>query len=251
MRHSATAFVVSCEHASNRVPRELRRAFRGRSRQLAGHEGYDRGALEFARALARELNAPLFAGTVSRLVVDLNRSRHHPALVSPHIRRLPEAQKTMLLAAYYFPYRQAIQAEIARGIGRGDRACHFSCHTFTPVRDGVRRNAEIALLYDPSRTWEREICAKLHASLVETGLRVRRNYPYRGVADGLTTHLRRAIPGAVYAGIEIEINQSLLRAGWPRLWRELVHRFAETVLRCAAPRERQAGPAKSCLPGRD
>jgi hypothetical protein len=38
---------------------------------------------------------------------------------------------------------------------------------------------------------------------------LRRNYPYRGQSDGLTTALRRQF-GARYLGIELEINQR-----WP------------------------------------
>jgi hypothetical protein len=41
-------------------------------------------------------------------------------------------------------------------------------------------------------------------------LRVRRNRPYRGTSDGLTTHLRRRFAAKDYAGIELELNQALL-----------------------------------------
>lgn len=47
---------------------------------------------------------------------------------------------------------------------------------------------------------------------------MRRNYPYLGRADGLTTHLRRALKTPRYLGIELELNQALLgltgRGGW-------------------------------------
>ena len=51
-------------------------------------------------------------------------------------------------------------------------------------------------------------------------LRVRRNYPYRGDADGLTTTLRRRFPWQRYLGIEIEVNQKHVLAGG-RDWRAL------------------------------
>ena len=51
-------------------------------------------------------------------------------------------------------------------------------------------------------------------------LRVRRNYPYRGYADGLTTHLRRRHRGRCYLGIEIEVNQKHVLGG-AREWRML------------------------------
>ena len=48
--------------------------------------------------------------------------------------------------------------------------------------------------------------AKIRAKAPD--LRVRRNYPYVGYADGLTTYLRTRFAAKLYAGLEIEINQS-------------------------------------------
>jgi hypothetical protein len=46
---------------------------------------------------------------------------------------------------------------------------------------------------------------------------VRRNYPYRGAADGLTTSLRRKLNTPRYLGIEIEVNAGMLRETGIRL----------------------------------
>jgi len=64
------------------------------------------------------------------------------------------------------------------------------------------------------------------------GLRVRRNYPYRGAADGLTTHLRRQL-GPRYLGVELEINQALLlgaQAPMVRLTRALLETLREQLV---------------------
>ena len=45
---------------------------------------------------------------------------------------------------------------------------------------------------------------------VDNGCRVRRNYPYLGKGDGLTTWLRRRFFSSEYAGVEIELNQAAL-----------------------------------------
>ena len=39
---------------------------------------------------------------------------------------------------------------------------------------------------------------------------MRRNYPYRGSSDGLTTTLRGLFADPDYLGIEIEVNQALV-----------------------------------------
>jgi Predicted N-formylglutamate amidohydrolase len=84
-------------------------------------------------------------------------------------------------------------------------------HSFTPILNNVVRNADVGILYDPSREAECHIAdaliSEIHARAPQ--LRIRRNYPYRGTSDGLTTELRQKF-GEAYAGIEIEINQALL-----------------------------------------
>ena len=108
---------------------------------------------------------------------------------------------------------------------------HLAVHSFTPRWQGRLRRCDIGLLYDPRRKAERTLCRHwqelLQAHAPE--LRVRRNYPYRGAADGLTTYLRRKLPARAYLGIELELNQgSIATAGAPR--RELA-RSVESSLR--------------------
>ncbi len=87
---------------------------------------------------------------------------------------------------------------------------HLSCHSFTPRLAGKVRNADIGLLFDPSRGREVKLVAAIAAEIRRElpDLRVRRNYPYRGTADGHTTALRRALPASRYLGIEIELSQA-------------------------------------------
>ena len=96
---------------------------------------------------------------------------------------------------------------------------HLSIHSFTPVLHGQTRNADIGLLYDPGRAGERRLAVAWQKALRKRvpSLRVRRNYPYLGKADGFTTHLRRRFPRA-YLGLELEVNQAL--AGTAQ-WRPL------------------------------
>jgi hypothetical protein len=61
---------------------------------------------------------------------------------------------------------------------------------------------------------------------------VRLNYPYRGSADGLTTHLRRLHPNSDYAGIEIEVNQKHAlgdTAAWTTLRKLLVETLQQAL----------------------
>jgi predicted N-formylglutamate amidohydrolase len=203
------AVLVTCEHGGNDVPAELRALFRGRTRLLESHRGWDSGALGLASGLATELGAPLVASTLTRLVVDLNRSPHNPRVFSEVTRPLPRAERLRLLERWHRPHWAAVRGAIERGIRDRGRVLHLAIHSFTPVLDGVRRRADFAVLYDPARSPEREL-AVAWARALAAGLPdrvVRRNYPYRGNTDGLTTAMRRERPASEYVGLEIEINQ--------------------------------------------
>src|SRR5208282_1599260 len=92
--------VITCEHGGNRIPVLYRDLFHGQQQQLESHRGYDPGALVMGRALAAALAAPLVVSTVSRLLVDLNRSVGHPRLHCEAIRKAPAAVRQRILKHY-------------------------------------------------------------------------------------------------------------------------------------------------------
>jgi predicted N-formylglutamate amidohydrolase len=205
--------VISCEHGGNRVPARYRRLFRGRSALLDSHRGYDAGALELALDFAAVFRAPLIYSTTSRLVVDLNRSPGHAQLFSRITARLPHEERRSILSVHYHPYRKRLEEHIGRAVRSGRRVLHLSCHSFTPRRNGHKRQADLGLLYDPARAGEKALCARWRDCLLasDAGLRVRRNYPYRGTADAMTAYLRRRFGPQCYLGIELEVNQKYPR----------------------------------------
>jgi len=230
MRRPEPRLVVSCEHAGNRVPPRYRARFRGAAAELKSHRGWDPGALDLARAIAFASNAPLLANTTSRLVVECNRSPGHPQLFSEFTRDLDPAEQFRLLAMFYHPHRRAVEVSLRRTMRRR-RAVHVGVHTFTPVLNGKRRGTDIGLLFDPKRRFEGEVVDALSRELRARApkLQVRRNYPYRGWTDGLTTTLRGRFPAASYAGIELEVNQALIRN--PVGWKQVTTAIADAVRR--------------------
>jgi len=214
--------VVTCEHGGNRIPSYYEGLFRGWRRVLASHRGHDPGALVMARELASALHAPLVAATVSRLVVDLNRTLSNRNAWSDATRRLSVEDKDRIAARHYFPYRRQVDALVGAAVAAGHRVIHLSSHSFTPVLDGKVRSADVGLLYDPARSGEVAMASRWKAELakISPGLRVRRNYPYAGKNDGLTSSLRCRFPASRYVGIEIEVNQAIV-LGAPRSWRQL------------------------------
>jgi predicted N-formylglutamate amidohydrolase len=195
------------------VPEEYRGLFEGQSALLASHRGWDPGAGDLAIRLARVWKAPLVAATVTRLLVDPNRSAHNPRVFSEFVRSLPARERERLLERFHAPHRNEVAARVAEAIAKGDRVLHLSVHSFTPVWEGRERGIDLALLYDPARASEREFSVCWARALAtESGRAVRRNAPYRGRSDGLTTTLRGRHGPDDYLGVEIEVSQGHLQA---------------------------------------
>ncbi len=223
---AAVQWVVTCEHGGNRVPAPFVPLFAGQAAALQSHRGYDIGALPFARRLAAALAAPLFAVTVTRLLVELNRSLHHRRLFSDFTAGLSSAQRAAVLARHYRPHRDCVEAFVRRS---RRRVVHIGVHSFTPRLGGVVRQTDIGLLYDPQRATERAWCRVFKQTFAArtTAWRLRFNYPYRGAADGFTTYLRRVFDSDHYLGIELEVNQGVIAqaAAWNVLSRVLLQTF--------------------------
>jgi len=209
--------IITCEHGGNRVPRAYQHLFAGRQTLLASHRGWDRGALPLARAFAKSLGAPLLFSQTSRLLIDLNRSAHNRTLCA-----LPLDRETRrhVFEEHYLPYRRRVEELLADA----QRVIHLGVHTFAPKMRGKVRRADIGLLYDPSHRREQSLCRRWSDAMQLD--RVYMNSPYRGIADGLTTAMRRRFPQNRYIGIELEVNQRLIDA-MPTA--ELIRSFREAI----------------------
>lgn len=226
--------IVTCEHGGHQVPDTYAARFAGCQRLLRTHRGWDRGALDLAHRIADAFGAPLFASTTTRLLIDLNRSIGHRQLFSEVTRDLTAAEREQIILRHYRPHRDAVEHAIGLRIARGARVIHIASHSFTPRRNGVVRRADVAWLYDPRRTGEANLARRWMAELAQraSDLRLRRNYPYRGSADGITSLLRKRHAARAYVGIELEVNQRLAQRGsarWEALCFDLVESLAAAL----------------------
>lgn len=214
----APALMITCEHASNAVPGFVLRALRDSKIPddvLASHRAYDIGAYKVFSILVKRLKPDFHCSSrFSRLVVDMNRSATNKTFFSEYTVGLPNTVKSHMLSLWQ-KYREKIENYVASIIRFPKDAplkvIHLGIHSFTPVLNGVERDADVGILYDPSRPTEVKIAQTLIQNIHERApwLKIRKNYPYLGKSDGLTTTLRQKF-GPSYAGLEIEINQKLL-----------------------------------------
>lgn len=200
-------FFISCEHGGNQVPALYTSIFEGNSDLLASHRGWDPGALELYGLFKNEFTTFECFSQVSRLLVDLNRGLRSRTLFSEFSSQLNPAQREEVLTRYYHPYRSVFLNRAREVIEAGNSLFHLSVHTFEPILKGVKRDADIGILYDPSREKEKHIARlwKSELAMHLPGFKVRFNYPYLGKSDGHVTELRGVL-GNNYLGVEFELN---------------------------------------------
>jgi predicted N-formylglutamate amidohydrolase len=223
------ALIISCEHAVNTIPDAYKNLFYAHQQFLDTHRAIDLGSLTIAQVFHKAFDCDFVQTSVTRLLIDCNRSLSHRQCFSELSGALPAEEKAQIIQTYYLPYRQKIESLIKQRIVEGKQVLHLSIHSFTPSLDGLEREVDIGFLYDPKRAFEKNLCARWRQLIKEEdkNLRVYANRPYRGVSDGFTTALRKQFAGKDYAGIEIETNQKL--AANPNVLDDVARLYAKTL----------------------
>ena len=212
-------WLITCDHATNRVPAEINGGTLGLSAEDMGrHIAYDPGAYGVAKALGRALDAPVVAANFSRLVIDPNRGADDPTLVMklydgtiiPGNRTADAAEVERRKTLCYHPYHAAV-AELAARPG----TVILSIHSFTPqLRGRPPRPWQIGILFPEDARFARPLIASLCA---EPDLTVGENEPYTGYLPGDAIDQHATANGLPNALIELR-NDLILEArdqqGW-------------------------------------
>jgi predicted N-formylglutamate amidohydrolase len=179
--------VITCDHASNRVPPDVNGGDLGLPPEdMARHIAYDVGAAGVARAWRRRLDAPVILSDFSRLVIDPNRGEDDPTLlmkvydgsIIPANRHADAAEVERRLARYHRPYHRAIERLIAARHG----PAIVAVHSFTPQFEGrPPRPWHVGVLYAGDTRLALPLLARLNA---EPDLCVGDNQPYSGHLPG-------------------------------------------------------------------
>ena len=202
--------VLVCEHASNYIPVELENL--GLEKDLLdSHIAWDLGALAVSRLLVDELNAPLVASRVSRLVYDCNRPpeakdaspKRSEIFDIPGNCDLSDADKKWREDYVYTPFKNALSEVISKKIARNQQPIIFTIHSFTPVYNGNPREVEIGVLHDKDTRVADMILAE------DSDFIVRRNEPY-APKDGVVHTLRLHGEENGLANVMIEIRNDLI-----------------------------------------
>jgi len=204
-------FVLVCEHASRFIPPHLANLGLG-VLDLEAHIAWDIGALALARGLALRLGCGLLHAGISRLVIDLNRSRDASDLIPqvsettpvPGNRHLAPAERQARIDTYYTTFHDQLDKALDARAKAGRHTHIVSLHSFTPTYKGRGRPWKAGIIHNRKSAFAPRILAELRR---EPDLNAGENQPYTP-ADGVYYTLdvhgdERGLPTAM---IEIRNN---------------------------------------------
>lgn len=219
--HRPARWLITCDHASNRVPAEVAGGDLGIcAADMARHIAWDVGAAGVSVRLGELLDAPVILSDFSRLVIDPNRGEDDPTLlmklydgtIIPANRHADRAEVERRLDLFHRPYHQAL----ARLAERRDDTVIVAIHSFTPALKGrAPRPWEVGVLYaDQDPRLSHPLIARLRA---EPDLCVGDNEPYHGYLPGDAID-RHALQSGRHNTL-IEVRNDLISDGaGQRLW---------------------------------
>lgn len=207
----ASPVLLICEHASAHIPAQYDHLGLPQEHRNS-HIAWDPGAMGVAQQMAAELNAVLIAGTLSRLVYDLNRPPAAAAAMParseiidvPGNSDLPQAERARRVAQIYKPFHR----RVAQALARQNTPVIVTVHSFTPVFHGARRAVEIGLLHDED---SRLVDAMLPLVSDHSDHVVERNAPY-GPADGVMHTLNIHGDAHGHPNLMIEVRNDLIES---------------------------------------
>jgi predicted N-formylglutamate amidohydrolase len=227
-----SAYVLVCEHASNRLPQSLGTLGLPES-EVQRHIAWDIGAEKVARLLSRLMDAPLVLQRYSRLAYDCNRPPESADAMpeiseTTHIpgnRHLSPDDKLMRTREIYRPFHATIADVLDCRAAQGARSMVVTIHSFTPVYKGTQRAVELGILHDR----DRGLADELITSFPTVDARLNEPYgPDDGVLHTLNLH---AVPRRLrHAMIEIR-NDFLLDEPGQAEWAE---RLSAALVQAAA-----------------
>jgi predicted N-formylglutamate amidohydrolase len=204
---SVVPLLLVCDHASNRFPQSLGSMGLDYLDRVS-HMTLDIGAGAIAESLADKLGATALLCQYSRLVVDCNRKlsdnsvflENSEGVYIPGNQNLQITEKERRVSEIYWPYHNAIEAQICRLRDQYINPIVISIHSFTPVMNGEDREWEMGVLWDKD-----QITAEFFLNkLMDAGFFVGNNEPYSGKAPEDFTIDYHAEPiGLPHVGIEI------------------------------------------------
>lgn len=228
---SHSPVLLLCEHAGYAIPKKL--GSLGVSPEvIKSHRGWDIGAENVAREIAKLLGAPLVVQRYSRLVIDANRPPDGPLAMPfesdeeriPANMNMTAASREARVEEIFDPMNAAITA-LFDAVPR--RAC-FSIHSFTPVLGGQRRQWHAGFLNRQDLATAQALLETVQKRRPDLTLAVNEPYQILDDTDWFIPEFAepRELPHAL---IEIR-NDELAEAEGVKAWAALISEAIQNVV---------------------
>jgi len=210
-KNEKSAILITCEHASNRLPK----SFSLPKRLINSHWALDVGISQVVDRVAEILDCTAIKGNYSRLIIDLNRHFHQetlirektsrtvPVLFNKNLSKKKIEERKNKIHKLYHDRIDSLVKELKKHHKRVILIC---LHSFTPIYFGKPRNVGIGMMYNDHKRLAKHIGEELR----KFGHDVKYNEPYsamKGEAYTAYTHGRNND----VLWVEIETNNKLLR----------------------------------------
>jgi len=214
-------FLIIGDHASNRVPVDIDLGINPAS--LNTHIAWDIGVADVARLITQDARFAAYLGGYSRLVVDLNRDTHDPAVIPGESdgliipgNAINLTDKEARLDRFHRPYHDHLQHILYEH----RPTLILSLHSFTPTLESRPQEARpwnVGVLYN-----EQEPASKLAIPFLENaGYVVGDQLPYSGKLLNATMNRHAEANNIPYIGIEMRQDISSDPDGQARYARTL------------------------------
>lgn len=221
-RDGAGLFLVTGDHAGNRVPERLDRLGLSAA-DLDRHIAWDIGVASIGRRLSESLDAPFVEQRYSRLVIDCNRSVRSPEAIAaisdgtpiPGNAGVTPAERRRRVEEIHRPYHAAIAELLRERDRRGQRSILVSLHSFTPAMQGLARPWQLGVLHGGGDA--RFAAAVLAECRGEAGWVIGDNQPYRMDETDFTVPLHAFPRRRPYAELEVRQDEIAGEAGRSRV----------------------------------
>lgn len=205
-----------CDHATNAIPAELDN-LGVTGEHLNDHIAWDPGTVPVATFLAEYFQSTLVTCGYSRLLIDPNRTPGSegsiPAIsdnvIIPGNQQISSEEAKKREDLFFWPYHNAIDAQLEKIQHRGQQPVVISIHSFTPaLKSQPQRPWQLGILWDKDGRVAQPLIDVLRSN---QGLCVGDNEPYRAnYPDGYTIPAHAEQFG--FHQVLIEIRNDLIQS---------------------------------------
>jgi len=179
---SKLPIVLSCEHASNVIPKEFNNLGWTNKEFSKCEDVLDKGAEQLFDFLCKKLNCRGIKSTFSRLVIDVNRNLNQPELIRKQCGKIPipsnleltKKQREKRIKTLYLPYRDNLHKLLDQCEKKHDIVLYYAIHTMAHHYEGRTRKMDLAIIYKAGEP----VARMLGKELEDMGLNITYNDPY-------------------------------------------------------------------------